>query len=373
MSHHSARAVLPRLSHADAAARGVLARQARRLPMGVPGLALALEPLPFNNAVPPPTGDAYRVFRCDNACYAIGGDGDAIDRLLLRGLGAAPALAPDAQLRQALLAHYLDQARQALGAPASASFTSAAMPQGGLDYRYAWRVTEAADGAPARTALQGTLHCNAAAHRQLAALVCSAAEDESDGCNAAALAQLCLPQRFLAGTSVLSQAHLLALRPGDVVLIQQPCIAADVLTIRTGPRLCWRARLCDTQLQVLQGLHLTMSDTFDEPDTLAPPEQDSDTLAPADAAVPQAAGLEAALDAMRIQLSFDLGQRGMSLAELRALAPGDVIELGRPLDRAVTVRAHGQAIASGELVEIDGRLGVAIVAMQDSAGNEHAN
>ena len=46
--------------------------------------------------------------------------------------------------------------------------------------------------------------------------------------------------------------------------------------------------------------------------------------------------------------------------ELGQLAVGQSFDLGRPLAGAVRVRANGALVALGELVEIDGRLGVAL-------------
>ena len=42
------------------------------------------------------------------------------------------------------------------------------------------------------------------------------------------------------------------------------------------------------------------------------------------------------------------------------VAPKESFDLGRPLADAVRVRANGALVALGELVEIDGRLGVAL-------------
>lgn len=61
-----------------------------------------------------------------------------------------------------------------------------------------------------------------------------------------------------------------------------------------------------------------------------------------------------------LRVAFDLGERSMSLGEVQALQPGEVIELGRPLAAAVSVRVNGALVAVGELVEVDGRIAVTI-------------
>jgi len=49
-----------------------------------------------------------------------------------------------------------------------------------------------------------------------------------------------------------------------------------------------------------------------------------------------------------------------SIAELDALAVGAILVTGRAPTGAVTLRLSGQMIARGELVDVDGELGVRI-------------
>ena len=74
-----------------------------------------------------------------------------------------------------------------------------------------------------------------------------------------------------------------------------------------------------------------------------------------------------AADRIPVRLTFDLGERSLTVAELRELKPGYTFDLGRDVRRAVSIRAQGQLIGEGELVEIDGTLGVAIT-MLGAAG-----
>ena len=68
----------------------------------------------------------------------------------------------------------------------------------------------------------------------------------------------------------------------------------------------------------------------------------------------------ASLADLPVRLSFDLGELSLTLAQLQALQPGQALALGRPLDGAVRVRANGVLIGEGELVQIDGQLGVSL-------------
>ena len=46
-----------------------------------------------------------------------------------------------------------------------------------------------------------------------------------------------------------------------------------------------------------------------------------------------------------------------------ALGPGHVFDLGRELRRAVIIRANGKVIGEGELVDVDGQIGVAVLSL----------
>jgi type III secretion protein Q len=68
----------------------------------------------------------------------------------------------------------------------------------------------------------------------------------------------------------------------------------------------------------------------------------------------------AAVDELPLRIVFDLGDIELSLAELKALVPGQVIDLARDPGNAVRVSVNGRRIGAGEIVEIEGRLGVRI-------------
>lgn len=68
------------------------------------------------------------------------------------------------------------------------------------------------------------------------------------------------------------------------------------------------------------------------------------------------------LNRVPVNLTFDLGTITMTLAEVKKLQRGQIIETARPIDEyaPVQIRANGKLIATGELVEIDKRVGVLI-------------
>jgi len=64
----------------------------------------------------------------------------------------------------------------------------------------------------------------------------------------------------------------------------------------------------------------------------------------------------------------ELGSLEMSAAEWAALRPGDVLTSGRRLDEPVVLRTGGREIARGELVDIEGEIGVRITQVAGLAG-----
>ena len=70
-------------------------------------------------------------------------------------------------------------------------------------------------------------------------------------------------------------------------------------------------------------------------------------------------------DDIPVALSFEVGRLTMPLGQLRRLGPGSVIELHRSRQELVEIAAHGRSIGQGELVEIEGAVGVRIVRLFD--------
>lgn len=66
------------------------------------------------------------------------------------------------------------------------------------------------------------------------------------------------------------------------------------------------------------------------------------------------------LDDLPIRITFDVGDKVLTVAQLRELTVGDTLRLDRPATEYVTIRAQGAVIGRGHLVEIDNRLGVAL-------------
>lgn len=71
----------------------------------------------------------------------------------------------------------------------------------------------------------------------------------------------------------------------------------------------------------------------------------------------------AVLDDAHVELTVQLGTTRLSLRRIGELAVGEVVSLGRPLAGPYEIHAGGRMIGSGELVDLDGELGVRILSL----------
>ncbi|MGE0546405.1 MAG: FliM/FliN family flagellar motor switch protein [Kofleriaceae bacterium] len=70
-------------------------------------------------------------------------------------------------------------------------------------------------------------------------------------------------------------------------------------------------------------------------------------------------------DDAHLELTVQLGTSRLSLRQLGELAVGQVVTLGRPLSGPFEVRAGGQLLGHGELIDVEGELGVRIVSLHE--------
>jgi type III secretion system YscQ/HrcQ family protein len=69
-----------------------------------------------------------------------------------------------------------------------------------------------------------------------------------------------------------------------------------------------------------------------------------------------------------VELCVELARFVVTFGELAGLCPGQVLSTGRDIGACVTLRAAGCAVAEGELVDIDGEVGVRIARLLNSSG-----
>lgn len=162
------------------------------------------------------------------------------------------------------------------------------------------------------------------------------------------LDDLPVPLRFALGQTDIDLQQLRRLHIGDVVLMDECWLNNDTqLVLRAGDRQAFDCTLNATTLEVVKGPRPIMSDSLESHD-----EADAESLGD-----------------LPVRLSFDLGARTVTLRELQDIGAGHVFDMGRELRRAVHIRANGKAVGEGELVEIDGRIGVAVTAMRGTSSH----
>ena len=69
-----------------------------------------------------------------------------------------------------------------------------------------------------------------------------------------------------------------------------------------------------------------------------------------------------------VQLEFSIGRTSIFLGELEKIGHGYVFELTSGFDHPVTLLANGSPVGRGEIVDVDGRIGVRIVESKEDAG-----
>jgi type III secretion protein Q len=155
--------------------------------------------------------------------------------------------------------------------------------------------------------------------------------------------------RLLVGWLDVSARALGEIELRDVLVLDECLLSgANRLLLQLGPSVAIGCELDGAQLHVMEGVHEIMSDPADTSDAAA------------------------ILDDVPVRLTFDLGDRDIPLGELRSLQPGYVFNLGRDPRSTVTIRANGRPIGEGELVDIEGRVGVSVLRLGTEAAADGA-
>lgn len=201
-------------------------------------------------------------------------------------------------------------------------------------------------------ALGGDLVLDAVSARYLAAAMQEVQADPAGGREWDALA---VPVRFVIGHVDLCAGAVRSLGVRDVLLADESWLDRDgEIWVQAGPSAGFVCRMEENGLRVVEGVGEMMAEAEEQ-------------------AFGQEAGEGAGgangplLDDIPVRLTFDVGQRAMTLAELRTLQEGYLFNLGREPRSAVCIRANGRPIGEGELVDIEGRIGVSIVRLSGPA------
>ncbi|GGY23979.1 FliM/FliN family flagellar motor switch protein [Paludibacterium paludis] len=172
-------------------------------------------------------------------------------------------------------------------------------------------------------------------------LITSVAESCLPAAPGALPANLPVTLDFLVGTGEMPVGAIKRLVPGDIVMIRSP----GRTMLANGEPLFTYA--------------------FNEKEVVM-----EDHLDPAAAREPVAVTPDSPVGMIPVKLEFVLYSETRSLAELQNLRQGDALTLPEDAERQVKLMANGCRIGVGELVEIQGRLGVEITEL--TVGALHA-
>jgi len=150
------------------------------------------------------------------------------------------------------------------------------------------------------------------------------------------------------GTTEVTLPALDALAPGDVVVVAHPRFGLDgegELQIAKGFARCVLHTGNRTQVELTEWHPTTAGSTMnDELDHHATRDVSHDEP----------------LDDVPVTLSFELGSLELTLAELRTLAPGRVLDIAGATPPLVAICVGRRRIGLGELVDLGGRLAVEV-------------
>jgi flagellar motor switch protein FliM len=190
-------------------------------------------------------------------------------------------------------------------------------------------------------------------------------------------ASLRLPLVAEAGRASLRARELAALRRGDVVVLDEtwldPTEGQGELRVRPagsrGPHLWCALQPGGIRLARLErspALSTTEGRIMDEKHD--PGASSGPTHSPSSRAEPVAREGAPPTDALveelgdtPVELGVELARFQLSLSELGLLRRGQVVSTGRPIGSRVTLRAGDTAIGYGELVDVDGEVGVRLL------------
>lgn len=94
------------------------------------------------------------------------------------------------------------------------------------------------------------------------------------------------------------------------------------------------------------------------------------TVAEASPESPSEPAMEIDLGSLPVRLEFLLATHDLDLAALSQIIAGQLIPLADDAARRIEVRANGKPVALGELVQLDGQLGVELLKVYRDGDDE---
>ncbi len=151
---------------------------------------------------------------------------------------------------------------------------------------------------------------------------------------------------LVVGAARLSVGILKDLQPGDIVLVDgEAPWEKNQLILWVPPHQAFRVeRRSDGLIMVVAKVEENMADEVKD-------QKDGEPMV--------------GVDDLEVELRLEVGRKLMTVGELRSLGIGAIVTLETTLERPVSIYANRHFIGTGELVEVEGRLGVRIMEMKD--------
>ncbi|NRB25644.1 MAG: type III secretion system cytoplasmic ring protein SctQ [Shewanella sp.] len=140
-----------------------------------------------------------------------------------------------------------------------------------------------------------------------------------------------LPLALRIGHTSLSLNQAQSLENGDIIFFDSNHLTDDQAVLIIANKPIWRCGLIDNRVTI----------TAPETEKLMPSEATD-------------------IQSLPINISFEIGEQTVTVAELSQLQENFVFELDNTADQAVKLKANGRVLATGELVKINEHLGVRI-------------
>lgn len=174
--------------------------------------------------------------------------------------------------------------------------------------------------------------------------------------------QLCIE----AGHGFLPSSAVVALAVSDIVVLDHfgpKPVTGGPVSLRIGHG-AFTAHLDGAGLTILSSFHLRASAMATSDDKTEAPGPEP-ALSPSDSGLGPAPPSEHLLRELPVQLTCELGRITLSAREVLELRPGSVLPVGRPLAGPVDLTAGGRVIARGELVDVEGEIGIRLTEVLD--------
>lgn len=193
--------------------------------------------------------------------------------------------------------------------------------------------------------------------------------------------------RISAGGRNLPIGHLRRLEAGDVIVSGKSFVPRErCVTLRLSRGLALHGIQIDEDQMMVENrqpgsnpsVRATTPDLGEvNPETASPEAEPTEAGAsaepPVSGAAPDATAGRTAdpdrllsprdIDAVSVRVDIDIGTTELTVRELRELAPGTVLQLGRPLEAPALLTVNGNMIATADLVDVNGQLGARVLTL----------